>query len=180
MSWSPLVGINSLFLFFLKIFVLLRYTLIALIGQSNRLKESFLAQKLDNLGILIESGALVGSWFFARKPTWVLMISEPSILLNLKCSLSIAKACTSLTLLAVAMVRRKAVFIDKWSKEASCNGSNGALHIWERTIDKSHLGASDLSTGLWVSKDLISSEIIGCDPISYPDLNFKVFEIVDL
>ena len=55
------MGINSLFLFFLKIFVLLRYTLIALIGQSNRLKESFLAQKLDNLGILKESGALVGS-----------------------------------------------------------------------------------------------------------------------
>ena len=129
---------------------------------------------------MIESGALEGSWFLAKNPNWVLKIKEPSRLLNLRWSESMENACTSLTLLAVARVTRKTVLTDKWNNEALSNGSNGALHICDKTKAKSHLGARDRSTGLCFAKDFISSERTGCDPKSYPVLYFKVFEIVDL
>ena len=54
------------------------------------------------------------------------------------------------------------------------------MHICDKTKAKSHLGARDRSTGLCFAKDFISSERTGCDPKSYPVLNFKVLEIVDL
>ena len=75
---------------------------------------------------------------------------------------------------------KKNYLTDKSNNEALSNGSNGALHICDKTKAKSHLGARDRSTGLCFANDFISSERTAHDPKLYPILYFKVFEIVDL
>ena len=64
--------------------------------------------------------------------------------------------------------------------EALGNGSYGSEHNEERIQERSHFGAKDLWTGLSNSNELISSEMIGSDPMLLSDLNFKLLEIVDL
>ena len=132
------------------------------------------------LGTTIGSGLTEGSWFFAKKPDLRIKETEPSDWLNLKCCESIARACISLHLLAVARAKRKAVLIVTWNLEALSRGSKGGFCRQTKTHDKSHLGVRDLCTGRWSSKDLISSDKTGLDPILLPVLNFKVLEIIDL
>ena len=135
--------------------VLYRSHFKALTWQSNWLSFS-LVKVLAKFGVKIVKGLLEGSWFFARNPVWVLRETESSVLSNLRCSASMAKAWISLTRFAVVIIIRNAVFIVRCSREALCKGSYGSLHIEERTHARSHLGAKDLWIGLWISKALIS------------------------
>ena len=116
-----------------------------------------------------------GSWFLARNPGWIMRDTDPSDWLNLKCSESI-----SLHLLAVARTRRKTVLSVTWSLEALCKGSYGAFCRQIKTQDKFHLGVRDLCTGRCNSKDLITFDKTGLDPILLPVLNLRILEITDL
>ena len=49
--------------------------------------------------------------------------------------------------------------------EALCKGSYGTSCRQAKTQDKSHLGVSNLCTGLCYSKDLVNSDKTGLDPI---------------
>ena len=58
----------------------------------------------------------------------------------------------------------------------------GPLLRDHRTQERFHFGTTDLMAGLVLSKCLISSEILGSDPISLPlpPPNLRVFDRADL